>query len=45
MTKVKNSQYNNTGKGVEKGKHSSIAVGILSLYNHFGNQSNVYQKI
>ena len=27
------------GKGVEKEDHSSIAVGIASLYNHSGSQS------
>jgi hypothetical protein len=27
------------GKDVEKEEHSSIAGGIASWYNHFGNQS------
>jgi hypothetical protein len=27
------------GEDVEKEEHSSIAGGIASLYNHFGNQS------
>jgi hypothetical protein len=27
------------GENVEKEKHSSIAGGIASWYNHFGNQS------
>jgi hypothetical protein len=26
------------GKDVEKEEHSSIVGGIVSLYNHFGNQ-------
>ena len=33
------------GKDVEKEEHSSIAGGIASLYNHFGNQSGGYSKI
>ena len=36
MPKIKNS---NAGEDVEKGKHSSVAGEIASLYNHSGNQS------
>jgi hypothetical protein len=30
-----------TGEDVEKEEHSSIAGGIESWYNHFGNKSGV----
>ena len=32
------------GDDVEKEEHSSIAGGIISLYNHSGNQSGVSSK-
>jgi hypothetical protein len=39
MAKIKNSGDSRAGKDVEKEEHSSIAGGIVSLYNHSGNQS------
>jgi hypothetical protein len=32
------------GENVEKEKHSSIAGGIASWYNHFVNQSGSYSE-
>jgi hypothetical protein len=34
----------NAGKDVEKEKHSSIAGGIASWYNHSGNQSDCFSE-
>jgi hypothetical protein len=42
MVKIKNS---GTGKDVEKEKHSSIAGGTTSLYNHSGNQFGGSRKL
>jgi hypothetical protein len=39
MAKIKNSGTVDAVKDVEKEEHSSIAGGIASLYNHYGNQS------
>jgi hypothetical protein len=33
-----------TGEDVEKEEHSSIADGIASWYNHFGNQSGSFSE-
>jgi hypothetical protein len=38
IAKIRNSSDSTCWQGyMEKGKHSSIAVGIANLYNHFGN--------
>jgi hypothetical protein len=39
MARVKFRVTADAGEDVEKEKHSSIAGGIESLYNHTGNQS------
>jgi hypothetical protein len=39
MAKIKIQVTADAGEDVEKEKHSSIAGGITSLYNHSGNQS------
>jgi hypothetical protein len=44
MTKVKNSCDSRCCEDVEKEKHSSIAGGIASLYNHSGNQSGGFSE-
>ena len=41
MVRIKNSGDRDAVKDVEKEEHSSIVGGILSWYNHFGNQSGV----
>jgi hypothetical protein len=38
MDKSKTQVTADAGKYVEKEEHSSIASGIASWYNHFGNQ-------
>ena len=38
MDKSKTQVTADAGKDVEKKEHSSIAGGIASWYNHFGNQ-------
>ena len=41
MAKIKIQVIADTVEDVEKEAHSSIVVGIASLYNHFGNQSGI----
>jgi hypothetical protein len=38
MAKIKPQVTSDVGKDIKKEEHSSIAVGIVSWYNHSGNQ-------
>ena len=44
MANIKNSGTEDAGMDVEKEKHSSIAGGIASWYNHSGNHFGSFSK-